>query len=157
MFNTVFNTTGLSAAPVQAADTSDLARTSSKAIKTQYYYSLALQQLSIIWLMSFICIAVMLLPIPWLLTIPANVPNIALLVSLVALGLVTLGSFQRTRWGRLIGIILSLLLVSAFPIGSVFGLIGLTIYIRADKLFGATAISHSQLKQEYRLRVNLRT
>lgn len=126
---------------------------STRAVRTLYYFSLVLQHLTALWLLSFLCTVAMLMPLPWLPAALQNLPDTALLVSLLTLALVTVGSSRRTRWGQVSGILLSLMLVSVFPLGTVFGLIGLVVYVRAGRLFGSGAASHRQLQQEYAQRV----
>jgi len=61
------------------------------------------------------------------------------------------GLFRRTAWGRILGIIVSLLSLINIPIGTVIGACGLFAFFGAPELFGANRITHRELKSEFKL------
>lgn len=123
---------------------------SDKELKKLFFLSTGVEQFCIFLLFSLFCTVAMAMPVTW----PGQ-PEAAtgspgaIMASLVTLSVVVVGGFRRNRLGYFAGIGLCLLLVAVFPVGTVFGLIGLILYIKSARLFGRNAIPHSQLRQEY--------
>ena len=126
-----------------------LANTSTKQLRALYYYSVAIQQLSLLWLFSACCVGTLLLPLSISLVPVQSAPSEAAMAAFISLGLVGLGGFIRAGWCRLLGLFLSVLLLAAFPVGTVLGLIGIVCYARGRRLFGRNRVSHALLKREY--------
>ena len=56
----------------------------------------------------------------------------------------------RTRFGRVLGIIMCCLNLLSVPIGTIAGILGLHALLSAPELFGKNKISHAQLKSKVR-------
>ncbi len=67
-----------------------------------------------------------------------------------------IGMAMRTTWGRIAGIIVSCIALVGFPIGTIFGILGLFAFIGAPRLFGPSRVTHAQLKKAYKARARQR-
>ncbi len=78
---------------------------------------------------------------------------VALFVGLaVFYGLAIVGLFNRTSWGRVLGIIICILSLLQIPIGTIIGLMGLFAFFGSPELFGENRLTHKELKAEFNLR-----
>jgi hypothetical protein len=66
--------------------------------------------------------------------------------------LAAIGSFLFKTWSRLLSMALCVLLLIAFPIGTIFGVLGLIALWGSKPLFGSNRISQDQLRAELKLR-----
>lgn len=68
------------------------------------------------------------------------------------------GCWVRASWARTVGIILCVLMLLNFPLGTLIGIFGLIALISGGRLFGPERLTHQQLKAEvaYRKANNLR-
>ena len=63
-----------------------------------------------------------------------------------------LGLYKRTSWGRILGIITSILSLISIPIGTIVGIAGLFAFFKSPELFGVNRLTHKNLKREFKLR-----
>ena len=67
--------------------------------------------------------------------------------AILAFNLLTvIGLIMRTQWGRILGIITSVLMLIRIPIGTIIGIMGLFAFLKAKELFGPNRIKHRDLK-----------
>ena len=71
------------------------------------------------------------------------------LASLYAIAVV--GLFKRTAWGRILGIMISILTLFGFPLGTLIGACGLFAFFGAPQLFGKNRVTHREVKAEFYL------
>jgi hypothetical protein len=60
--------------------------------------------------------------------------------------------FARPTWGRWLGIVLCVISLLSFPIGTIIGIMGLIAYAQGGRLFGADRISHKDVALVYKQR-----
>ena len=70
----------------------------------------------------------------------------------IVLCLAVIGLFTRTRWGRVIGIVICCMALPGLPLGTIIGIIGLLALIEGKRLFGKDRYLHRELKKEYKFR-----
>ena len=63
--------------------------------------------------------------------------------------LTIIGTVQSKNWGRVLGIITSVLLLFVFPIGTLFGLVGLISFAKAKPIFTSDSITYKDIKLAY--------
>jgi len=61
-------------------------------------------------------------------------------------------AFARPGWGRWFGIVMLVLGLLNFPIGTLISIVGLIAYVRGRRLFGADKILHSELAEVFKQR-----
>ena len=61
-------------------------------------------------------------------------------------------SFTRPVWGRWLGIVLCVMSLLSFPLGTLIGIIGLIAYAQGGKLFGADRFMHKDVAAVYKQR-----
>ena len=61
-------------------------------------------------------------------------------------------AFARPRWGRWFGIVMLVLGLLNFPLGTLISIIGLIAYVRARRLFGPDKILHKDLAEVFKQR-----
>jgi hypothetical protein len=61
-------------------------------------------------------------------------------------------SFTRPRWGRIVGIILCVLSLISFPIGTVIGILGTIAYAHGKRLLGPDRLLHRDVVDVYKQR-----
>ncbi|HSS28233.1 MAG TPA: hypothetical protein VLL50_09775 [Usitatibacter sp.] len=61
-------------------------------------------------------------------------------------------AFTRPRWGRWFGIVMLVLGLINFPIGTLISIVGLIAYVRGRRLFGDDKISHKDLAEVFKQR-----
>ncbi len=62
------------------------------------------------------------------------------------------GLYQRTSWGKVLGIIACILMLISIPVGTIIGIAGLFAIFGSPKLFGKDRFTHKELKAEFKLR-----
>lgn len=73
-------------------------------------------------------------------------------IGLIVFYAITLfGLYQRTSWGRILGIIVCIISLINLPLGTLIGIVGLFAFFGAPELFGANRITHRELKFEFKL------
>ncbi len=116
---------------------------STKEVKKLHNLSRSVRTLSFFWLLATaLCIVYTYTATPQ--TIGSIIfPTYAVLAAVAAVG-----SFLFKMWSRIFSMILCVLLLIAFPIGTIFGILGLLVLWGSKRLFGPNRISQSQLKEE---------
>jgi hypothetical protein len=75
---------------------------------------------------------------------------------LIASGVVSVAgcvsSYTRPGWGRPVGILLCVLGLLNFPLGTLIGILGLVAYANGRKLFGADRLPHKDVAAVYKVR-----
>ena len=61
------------------------------------------------------------------------------------------GLFNRSSWGRILGIIVCIISLINIPIGTLIGIFGLFAFFGSPQLFGAERVTHKALKAEFKL------
>jgi len=61
------------------------------------------------------------------------------------------GLYNRTSWGRILGIIVSIISLINIPLGTLIGIFGLFAFFGSPQLFGPDRVKHKALKNEYNL------
>ena len=73
---------------------------------------------------------------------------------LIAIGIIylvaSIGIYIRSIWGRIAGIIVSVLALMNFPLGTIFGVVGLFAFGFSSVLFGHNRIKHAELKKAFK-------
>ncbi len=119
-----------------------------KQLRKLYHRSCNVNAIAFLMALGFTAMAVMTL-------IPGggnDTPMTLMFIGLTAFYAVALvGLFKRTGWGRILGIIVSILCLASIPIGTIVGVCGLFAFFGAPQLFGADRITHRELKLEYKL------
>ena len=59
------------------------------------------------------------------------------------------GLIPRTSWGRITGIVLCIIMLRNFPVGTAVGIMGLFAFFKAPELFGEGRITHKELRKVY--------
>lgn len=62
-----------------------------------------------------------------------------------------IGLFSRSSWGRVMGIVVCILSLISFPLGTLIGIFGLFAFFGAPQLFGNDRITHKEVKAEFKL------
>lgn len=75
--------------------------------------------------------------------------NTAFISLCVLFSLTIYGSLKSKNWGRVLGIITSIMLLFVFPIGTLFGLIGLISFAKAKPIFISDSITYADIKHAY--------
>ncbi len=66
------------------------------------------------------------------------------------------GSWTRKSWARGLGIVLCVLMLFNFPLGTIIGIFGIISLAKGARLFGPNRITHQQLKAEVAARKSQR-
>ena len=61
------------------------------------------------------------------------------------------GLFNRSSWGRILGIIVCIISLINIPIGTLIGIFGLFAFFGSPQLFGIDRIKHKALKSDFKL------
>ncbi len=61
------------------------------------------------------------------------------------------GLFNRSSWGRILGIIVCIISLINIPVGTLIGIFGLFAFFGAPQLFGSDRVRHKDLKAEFKL------
>ena len=81
------------------------------------------------------------------------VPVVAFIFVATALSLlVAWTAFARPGWGRWFGIVMLVIGLINFPIGTLISIWGLVAYIQGRRLFGADRLTHKEVADVYKLR-----
>ena len=112
-----------------------------KALNKLYYRSCNVQSITAIWIIGVAFSAMIMFSV--------NLHWLTLLVS-IFYTLAIVGTFQRSHWGRIVGILASALMLIWIPLGTVLGLAGLFAFIGAPELFGDDRITHKELKAVFK-------
>jgi len=64
--------------------------------------------------------------------------------------LAIVGLYTRKSWGRILGIIVSVLSLINVPVGTLIGIFGLFAFIGSPQLFGENRFTHEALKTEFK-------
>lgn len=126
---------------------SALSLLSTKEVKKLHNRSRSLRALSFFWLLAAALCVVF--------TATAAPQTVGSIIYPVYAGLAVLaaiGSFLFKTWSRLLSMALCVLLLIAFPIGTIFGVLGLIALWGSKPLFGSNRISQDQLRAELKLR-----
>lgn len=62
------------------------------------------------------------------------------------------GLYQRSSWGKVLGIIACIFMLISIPIGTIIGVVGLVAIFGSPQLFGKNRYTHKELKAEFKLR-----
>jgi thiol:disulfide interchange protein len=84
------------------------------------------------------------------------IPKYALIGACVFYLITSIGLFKRTSWGRIMGIIVSIISLISITLGTIIGIVGLFAFVKAPNLFGENKILHKDLKAEFKLRKKLK-
>lgn len=58
------------------------------------------------------------------------------------------GCWNRLPWGRTVGIVLCVLSLPSFPLGTIIGILGIIAFSGGSRLFGPDRLTHERLKAE---------
>lgn len=64
----------------------------------------------------------------------------------------TISVVKRLSWGRAAGMVLCVLSLPGFPVGTIVGVLGLVSFARSPELFGNNRLNPDELKLEYNQR-----
>ncbi|NJM37517.1 MAG: hypothetical protein HC845_06445 [Akkermansiaceae bacterium] len=78
-------------------------------------------------------------------------------IALLVINSITLiGLVKRTRWGRVMGVLVCILSLMNIPLGTLIGIVGLFALLGAPNLFGPDRVLHKDLKAEFKRRKQLK-
>jgi hypothetical protein len=63
-----------------------------------------------------------------------------------------ISSYTRPGWGKVVGILLCILSLFNFPLGTLIGILGLIAYYNGGKLFGPNRLLHKDVVAVYKVR-----
>lgn len=136
---------------------------STKDLKKLFNHSNTIRTLIFLW-----CLGAVLMAIagPILLVAGTTGKNasempifgIIYLIGAVVQAAAIYGCWHRLPWGRRMGMIICVLSLPSFPIGTAIGIMGLMAFGKGKCLFGPDRLTHAQLKAEvaYRKAHNIR-
>ena len=116
---------------------------STKEIKKLYNLSRSARALSFFWLLAIaLCVGFTATAAPGTMAL-VMFPTFAVLAGFAAVGI---WLFQN--WSRILSMILCVILLLAFPIGTIFGILGFIALWGGKRLFGPNRLSQKQLQKE---------
>lgn len=123
---------------------------STKDLKALFNHSHTIRALIFLW---FLGLALILLVIAGTARMgTANAMGVPLLLLGALLAACIYGCWHRPSWGYPVGIVVCVLILMAFPIGTLCGLLGLFAFVNGKRLFGPDRLTHEQLKAEVAFR-----
>lgn len=126
-----------------SGDDNALTSLPTKEIKKLYNLSRSVRALSFFWLLAIsLCVVYTATATPGTLAL-VMFPTFAVLAAFAAVGI---WLFQN--WSRILSMILCVILLLAFPIGTIFGILGLSALWGSKRLFGPNRLSQKQLQKE---------
>lgn len=60
------------------------------------------------------------------------------------------GLYNRSSWGRILGIIVCIISLINIPLGTLIGIFGLFAFFGSPQLFGVERLTHKSLKEEFK-------
>ena len=81
----------------------------------------------------------------------AGIGAIVLVLGLIYVA-ACVSSFTRPVWGRWLGMVLCVLSLFSFPLGTLIGIIGIIAYAQGGRLFGPERLMHKDLAAVYKQR-----
>jgi len=126
-----------------SSDDNALTSLSTKEIKKLYSLSRSVRALSFFWLLSIaLCVVYTYTAAPGTMAL-IMFPTFAVLAAFAAVG-----SWLFQNWSRILSMILCVILLLAFPIGTIFGILGFIALWGSKRLFGPSRLSQKQLQKE---------
>lgn len=128
----------------------------SKKIKQLYNAQRSINALCILWILGTAVLALYAISqIVRHASQPVAILGIVGFTSLLlSLNVATLiGIYKRTVWGRVLGMIFCAFSLSAMPLGTIVGILGLIAFVRSGDLFGPGRILPDDLSSEYNRRL----
>ena len=129
-----------------------------KDIRKLYLASVNIRALGVLYGLGasgVIVIGAVALATPAATTARAGIESLPMAL-LGAIGVVELAgavtSFTRPVWGRWLGVVLCVLSLLSFPLGTAIGIIGLMAYAQGGKLFGPERFMHKDVAEVYKQR-----
>ena len=122
-----------------------------KDLRNLYYASVNIRALGVLNVAGVVILAIAFI-------VPARQATSAapLYIFLAAAGALSLlmawTAFARPRWGRWFGIVMLVLGLLNFPIGTLISIVGLIAYVRGRRLFGDDRIQHKDLAEVFKQR-----
>lgn len=117
----------------------------TKDLKRLYNLSRAIRALSLFWLLAAsFAILVIASPRSELSATGTAIYSVFALIAAVA----AFAGWRFLASGRVLGLAVSAVLLAAFPIGTLFGVLGLVAFWRGKPLFGAGRLTRESLKAE---------
>ena len=124
-------------------DGNSLTSLSTKEIKKLYNLSRSVRALSFFWLLAVaLCVVYTYAATPGTMAL-IMFPTFAVLAAFAAVG-----SWLFQNWARILGMILCVILLLAFPVGTIFGVLGFIALWGSKRLFGPNRLSQNQLQKE---------
>ena len=116
---------------------------STKEVKSFYNLSRGIRALSLFWILAAAMSVVVF-------SVSAQDPvATSIHVAFIAIAIIAAyGGWKFRVWGRPLGMALSVVLLFAFPLGTVLGALGLLALWRGKRLYGPGGYSYQQLKEE---------
>lgn len=115
----------------------------TKQLRRLYNHSHSVRALAVLWLL----VALALVAAAF-----TNLGDPGSFLLLAALGGFYLsgavGTLQRKAWARFLGILLCVVMMIGFPLGTIIGLLGIVAFAAGGPLFGLKPMSHRALKEE---------
>jgi Protein of unknown function (DUF2569) len=126
-----------------SGDQNTLTSLSTKEIKKLYNLSRSVRALSFFWLLVIaLCVVFTATAAPGTMAL-VMFPTFAVLAAFAAVGI---WLFQS--WSRILSMVLCVILLLAFPIGTIFGVLGFIALWGSKRLFGPNRLSQKQLHKE---------
>lgn len=82
-------------------------------------------------------------------TTEEGIPRWFIIAMIAFYGGAVVGLFKRTSWGRILGIVTSIISLVNVPLGTIIGIAGLFAFFGAPQLFGPDRLTHRELKAEF--------
>jgi len=126
-----------------SGDDNALTSLSTKEIKKLYNLSRSVRALSFFWLLAIaLCVVYSATATPGTMAL-VMFPTFAVLAAFAAVG-----SWLFQNWSRILSMLLCVILLLAFPIGTIFGILGFIALWGSKRLFGPNRLSQKQLQKE---------
>ena len=137
---------------VQIFEPMNFKELSFKNLKRLQYHSRTIRAMSYVWLIATPLLFFSLYGLIGLRPSEIDLNVVKLILLVIYLPLQILLEIKRIAFGRWSGIVLCLITMLVWPIGTIFGLLGLVAYVAGGKLFGENKITHKELEMEYKHR-----
>lgn len=133
-------------------DQGDLLNMEWKALEKLYYRSC-----NVSGLVALMCLGVILYG-SILLTSNVFEGGLAILMyAMLAFYIASIiGLYNRTSWGRGLGIFVCILSLLNIPLGTIIGIMGLFAFFKAPELFGENRITHKAVKEAFNKKKKMR-
>ena len=130
----------------------------AKRVRTLYHASSSIRALGVLYglgVLSNFATAALFLAAPAE-KVAESMTKGVLVTVLLALGFLALAacisSFTRPAWGRWVGVVIAIVALLGFPLGTLIGILALVYYAQAKPLFGPGRFTHKEVVEVFKQR-----